>query len=119
MNTSYHLFISHFSLLHLYIYLFFPLCTPQGSFAPFLSPFLPADLITPPGFPSCISPLPVSIHFSPRNCQTQERSMEVPMLDDLASVRILPVAMQHCLTFELEALNSIPILMHTSQQRAT
>lgn len=33
--------------------------------------------------------------FSPRNCWTQERSMEIPMLDDLALVRILPIPIQH------------------------
>lgn len=44
--------------------------------------------------------------------------MEVPVLDDLALVRMLPVATQHCVAFELEALNSIPVLMHMSQLRA-
>lgn len=44
--------------------------------------------------------------------------MQVPVLGDLALVRILPVAIQHSVAFELEALNSIPVLIHTSQQRA-
>lgn len=62
-KTLYHLFSSHFSLPHPYIYLFPAPCTPLGPFVPFLSPFQPADPITPLIFPLRISPLLLSIQL--------------------------------------------------------